>query len=185
MSETVIDSGKLFPLKVTEEWAVEECARLDIEVYETAIETLSTETNQYTIIEGLGFCRVEDFKSTDVIAWQNIKANGDGSYDFSVCYYNGGGAWQEVVEMAVKEGSDEMEAASNEATSVEALKAADTALLDWLRCYAADQCATIDVMISLDRIKEHSGTLAYIAHTRELIKEALEATDIKLPEGER
>jgi len=31
----------------------------------------------------------------------------------------------------------------------------------------------MDVMISLDRIKEKGGTLAYIAHTRELIKEAL------------
>jgi hypothetical protein len=105
MSETVIDSGKLFPIKVTEAWAVEECARLDIEVYgDGALETLSNETDQYTIIEGLGFCRVEDFKSADPTdGWQNIKANLDGSFDFSVCYYNGGAHWTEVVEDAVKE----------------------------------------------------------------------------------
>jgi hypothetical protein len=70
-------------------------------------------------------------------------------------------------------------------STTEALKAADTALLDWLRCYAADQCGTLDVMISLDRIKEGGGTLAYIANTRELIKEALAENEITLPEGER
>jgi hypothetical protein len=71
------------------------------------------------------------------------------------------------------------------ASNTEVLKAADTALLDWLHCYAADQCATLDVMISRDRIKEQGGTLAYIARTRELIKEALAANGITLPEGER
>jgi len=40
-------------------------------------------------------------------------------------------------------------------------------------------------MISLDRIKEKGGTLAYIAHTRELIKKALEDSAISLPDGER
>jgi hypothetical protein len=75
--------------------------------------------------------------------------------------------------------------ASPAATSTEALKAADNALLDWLRCYAADQCGTLDVMISLDRIKEQGGTLAYIARTRELIKEALAENEITLPDGER
>lgn len=80
----------------------------------------------------------------------------------------------------------EQAAATNRPSNdAEVLKAADTALLDLLRCYAADQCKTIDVMISLDRIKEKGGTLAYIADIRERIKEALEATDIKLPEGER
>jgi hypothetical protein len=109
VSESVIETGKLFPLKVTEEWAVEECARLDIEVYgDGALETLSNETDQYAIIEGLGFCRVEDFKSADPTdGWQNIKANLDGSFDFSVCYYNGGAHWTEVVESAIKEGSDD------------------------------------------------------------------------------
>lgn len=108
MSETVIESGKLFPLKVTEEWAVEECARLDIEVYDTALETLSNETDQYAIIDGLGFCRVEDFTSTEPgEGFQNIKANLDGSFDFNVCYYNGGAHWTEVVEMAIREGSDD------------------------------------------------------------------------------
>ena len=111
MSETVIDSGKLFPINATEEWALAECKRLNVDVdlsFETAFESLSNETDQYAIIEGLGFCRVEDFKSADPFeGFQNIKPNGDGSFDFSVCYYNGGAHWTEVVEAAIKEGSDD------------------------------------------------------------------------------
>jgi len=109
MSESVIETGRLFPLKVTEEWAVEECERLDIEAdYYSALETLSNETDQYAIIEGLGFCRVEDFRSADATdGFQNIIANADGSFDFSVCYYNGGAHWTEVVEAAIREGLDD------------------------------------------------------------------------------
>lgn len=109
MSEPVIDSGKLIPVGMTQEAALAECERLGLdlewilEVYEDAQEALSCETDEYATIEGLGFCRVEDFKTADPTdCWCTLTKNEDGSYNFQASYYNGGADWTELVEVEVK-----------------------------------------------------------------------------------
>ncbi len=105
MSESVIDSGKLIPVDMTQEEALAECNRLGLDmewilgVYEDAKEALACETDEYAAIEGLGFCRVEDFMTEDPTdCWCTLTKNKDGSYDFRACYYNGGAHWTELVE---------------------------------------------------------------------------------------
>ena len=107
MSESVIDSGKLIPVDLTREEALAECERLGLELewiletYEDAKEALCCETEEYADIEGLGFCRVEGFKTEDPTTdWCTLSKNEDGSYDFRASYYNGGAHWTELVEGA-------------------------------------------------------------------------------------
>ena len=105
MSESVIDSGKLIPIKMTQEEAWAECKRLDVDIefYTDYLEALSDETDEYADIDGLGFCRVENFKTEDPNdSWCTFVKNRDGSYDFRTCYYNGGAHWTELVACEVK-----------------------------------------------------------------------------------
>lgn len=106
MSETVIDSGKLIPVTLTESEAKAECERLDVDCdncYGTPQKALASETEEYADIEGLGFCRVENFKTEDANEdWCDLIKNEDGSYNFRTQYYNGGAHWVELVEDAVK-----------------------------------------------------------------------------------
>lgn len=112
MSKSVIDSGKLIPVDLTQEEALAECERLGLELdwileaYEDdAKEALIYETVEYADIEGIGFCRVEGFKTEDPTdCWCTLTKNGDGSYDFRASYYNGGAHWTELVEGIVKNG---------------------------------------------------------------------------------
>jgi hypothetical protein len=55
----------------------------------------------------------------------------------------------------------------------EALIAADIALTDWVRFYAADHCSKKSVLESSSRVFDAGGTLAYIADVRMKIKTAL------------
>lgn len=106
MSESVIDSGKLTPIRLSKAAAEEECERLevDLEHYDSPHEALSCETDEYADIEGLGFCRVEDFKTEDPTdSWCDLKDNGDGTFSFRASYYNGGAHWTELVEWAAKQ----------------------------------------------------------------------------------
>jgi hypothetical protein len=108
MSESVIDSGKLTPITMTEFAAKDECERLgvDLEFYDSPHEALSCETDEYADITGLGFCRVEGFRTADPTeSWCTLTDNKDGSFDFRASYYNGGAHWTELVEWAVKNGS--------------------------------------------------------------------------------
>lgn len=103
MSRTVIDSGTLVPVTLTEEEAAAECARLGIDYGETALETLVYDTNEYVEIEGLGLCRVDGFKTADADeSWCDLNKQEDGSYTFRTQYYNGGAHWIELVEWAMK-----------------------------------------------------------------------------------
>jgi hypothetical protein len=111
MSKPVIDSGRLIPVDLTAEAALAECQRLGLELewileaYGDAKEALCCETDEYAEIEGLGFCRVEGFKTTDPDeSWCTLTKNEDGSYSFRASYYNGGAHWTELVEWAVKNG---------------------------------------------------------------------------------
>ncbi len=111
MSESVIDSGKLIPVDLTREEALAECERLGLkmewilESYKDAKEALACETDKYADIAGLGFCRVEGFKTEDPTdCWCTLTKNEDGSYDFRASYYNGGAHWTELVEGEVKNG---------------------------------------------------------------------------------
>jgi hypothetical protein len=111
MSSTVVDSGKLIPVTLSEEEAVAECRRLGIDYGETALETLIYDTDEYAEVEGLGLCRVENFKTSDPTEdWCDLKKNEDGSYNFRTQYYNGGAHWTELVEEAVKRGFEQCEA---------------------------------------------------------------------------
>ena len=56
---------------------------------------------------------------------------------------------------------------------IDALCAADTALTDWVRYYAPEQCESKSVGESISRVFALGGTLAYIADTRTIIKAAL------------
>ena len=107
MSETVIDSGNLTPVTLTEDEARAECERLevDMEFYESdPHEALACETDEYAEVTGLGLCRVKDFESTDPNdSWCTFVKKDDGSYDFRACYYNGGAHWTELVACAVKD----------------------------------------------------------------------------------
>ena len=55
----------------------------------------------------------------------------------------------------------------------DALKAADTALTDWVRSYAPEMCHKASLKESSTRVYMAGGTLAYIAGVRQQIKNAL------------
>lgn len=48
----------------------------------------------------------------------------------------------------------------------------DTALADWMRTYAPEQCSRKSIIEASKRINAHGGTLAYIAALRERIRRA-------------
>jgi hypothetical protein len=106
MSSTVFESGKLVPLDIEESTALAICKERGIDVdsyfFDTPFEALACETNDYAIVEGLGFCRVEDFESKDPSDMCELTANEDGSYNFRIIYYDGGAYWTEVVEAGLK-----------------------------------------------------------------------------------
>jgi hypothetical protein len=54
-----------------------------------------------------------------------------------------------------------------------ALLAAETALDDWLNTYAEDWCDPERVFDAKERIKDNGGTVAYIADTQVIIREAI------------
>ena len=114
MSESVIDSGKLIPVTLSDEEAVAELERLDADdwahCYNSPHEALASETDEYADIEGLGFCRVAGFKTEDPTESScTLTKNEDGSYDFRANYYNGGAHWTELVEWQMQNGSSTSE----------------------------------------------------------------------------
>lgn len=105
MSESVIDSGTLTPITLTEAEAEAECERLevDLEFYDSPHEALSCETDEYADITGLGLCKVENFKTEDPTESScTVTKTGEASYTFRASYYNGGAHWTELVAWAVK-----------------------------------------------------------------------------------
>lgn len=60
---------------------------------------------------------------------------------------------------------------------VEALKASDTALADWLHIYADDMCDESDVEASKARIDKAGSTLAYLSDLFEMNRAAIDAAE--------
>ena len=60
---------------------------------------------------------------------------------------------------------------------VEALKASDTALADWLHIYADDMCDEPDVEASKARIAKAGSTLAYLSDLFEMNRAAIDAAE--------
>ena len=58
-----------------------------------------------------------------------------------------------------------------------ALRAADTALTDWVRSYAPEMCYSKYLKESRSRVYEAGGTLAYISGVRQKIVSALNVMD--------
>lgn len=69
---------------------------------------------------------------------------------------------------------DVLAAAKDLVAMRDAMKAADTALLDWMYLYAPDQCDRKSVETATDRVAKNGGTLAYIARTRAALQAAEE-----------
>lgn len=61
---------------------------------------------------------------------------------------------------------------------LEALNAAITALDDWTNTYASEFCDENRVKEAWKRIKDNGGTVAYIADTLQLCKDARNSLDV-------
>lgn len=61
---------------------------------------------------------------------------------------------------------------------LEALNAAITALDDWTNTYASDFCDESRVAEAWRRIKDNGGTVAYIADTVKLCKDARDSLNV-------
>lgn len=80
---------------------------------------------------------------------------------------------------ANSQGSLDSSADLVEAQLVEALKASDRALADWLHLYADDMCDESDVEASKARIDKAGSTLAYLSDLFEMNRAALTAAETK------
>lgn len=61
---------------------------------------------------------------------------------------------------------------------IETLNAAITALDDWTNTYASDFCDEARVAEAWRRIKDNGGTIAYIADTLQLCKDARDSLNV-------
>jgi hypothetical protein len=106
MSGMRLTSGKLTPIKMTEKRAAQICKGLGIEreYGEEAMQSLSDETDDYAIIDGLGFCTVTEFvDESEPTDWCTVTKNPhDESWSFQAYYYDGGVNWPEFVESTLK-----------------------------------------------------------------------------------
>jgi hypothetical protein len=106
MSGMRLTSGKLTPIKMTEKRAAQICKGLGIEweLSGDAMRALADETDDYAIIDGLGFCTVTGFvDEREPTDWCTVTKNPhDESWSFQAYYYDGGTDWAEFVESTLK-----------------------------------------------------------------------------------
>jgi hypothetical protein len=108
MSETVLESGKMIPVKMTDDEALAEVKRLGhedmLDCYKNPRETLGYEAyKDYIMVEGLGLCKLENFERRDANDYVSVRPDENGGYDFVAVYYNGGAGLSEVLEDGVRE----------------------------------------------------------------------------------
>lgn len=112
MSETVRETGKLVPLKISREEAIKLCmahsdAKDWTEWYDCPFEALVCETNDYINVHGLGFCRIENYEQGDANYYVNVRPLSDGTFDFHAVYYNGGASLSEALNCELDKLFDE------------------------------------------------------------------------------
>ena len=107
MSSTEVHKGKLVPMVLNgwtpEERAKDACEKLGIpfdDDYDTWLEVLNEYGYRKVLIRNDVTYKIEDVE-LDPYGFSEITKNIDGSYDYFISYYNGGGSFDEVIEGAL------------------------------------------------------------------------------------
>jgi hypothetical protein len=107
MSETEVHKGKLVPMVLSgvtlEERANDACAKLEFvkrEWHKSWLDCLQDEGYRKVIIRDKVIYKVHD-EELDPFGFTSITQNEDGSIDYIIMYYNGGGSFDEVLDYAI------------------------------------------------------------------------------------